>query len=77
MLERDTTSATQDRSTQHIEEQTIAAFEIAFDASFELDEHATITTWSTRAEKVFGWPQAEVLGRAHPRLPVSTPAPGS
>src|ERR1700722_7236425 len=39
-----------------------AIFEMAFDASFELDRNAHICAWNPRAEKLFGWSCADVIG---------------
>src|ERR1051326_5686055 len=63
MFEHDATSCRGNQSALYIEEQAIAALDMAFDASLEVDEHANITAWSARAEKVFGMSQTDVLGK--------------
>src|SRR5215471_16329445 len=44
--------------------------EPAFDASFELDSNAVITSWNSRAQKLFGWPADATIGQ-HVRMIVS------
>ena len=36
---------------------------MAFDSSFDVDEHTRITAWGVRAERVFGWLESDVLGK--------------
>jgi two-component system sensor histidine kinase/response regulator len=40
-----------------------AILEIAFDAVIEIDSQGVVTGWDSNAETVFGWTEAEVLGR--------------
>jgi two-component system sensor histidine kinase/response regulator len=47
-----------------------AVLEMAFDALIELDSKGLITAWTSRAEKLFGWSPADVLGQ-HLELIVS------
>jgi two-component system sensor histidine kinase/response regulator len=37
--------------------------ETSFDAFVEMDSNGKIIDWNVQAEKIFGWPRAEVLGR--------------
>jgi predicted signal transduction protein with EAL and GGDEF domain/HAMP domain-containing protein len=38
--------------------------ETALDAVVQMDTEGTITGWNARAEKIFGWPREEAIGRA-------------
>ena len=35
----------------------------ALDAGITIDARGRITTWNPQAERLFGWPEADVLGR--------------
>ena len=35
----------------------------ALDAFVQMDEGGTVSDWNSQAEKIFGWPQVEALGR--------------
>jgi PAS domain S-box-containing protein len=37
--------------------------ETALDAFVQMDENGAIRSWNTQAEKIFGWPRKEVLGK--------------
>jgi PAS domain S-box-containing protein len=45
---------------------TVAASPLALIA---LDAHGRVVLWSPAAERTFGWPESEVLGRLNPTLP--------
>ncbi len=46
------------------EERTRLIIETANDAFIEIDEKGLITDWNQQAEKIFGWPRSEVIGRS-------------
>ena len=35
----------------------------ALDAFVQMDESGTVTDWNSQAEKIFGWPRDEALGK--------------
>jgi PAS domain S-box-containing protein len=41
-----------------------AIFETALDAIISIDEDGLVTEWNRRAEEIFGWPRAEILGKS-------------
>jgi PAS domain S-box-containing protein len=46
------------------EARTRSVVDSALDAVISMDASGRITAWNTRAEAIFGWPAAEVLGRS-------------
>ncbi|MBI1221683.1 MAG: PAS domain-containing protein [Bacteroidetes bacterium] len=51
------------QKSKFILEQRNSILENIGDAFFSLDDHLTITYWNRQAEKLLGYPRAEVLGR--------------
>jgi diguanylate cyclase (GGDEF)-like protein/PAS domain S-box-containing protein len=51
----------QKSSEPRTQQQTI--LELAFDAVVETDPEGVVTGWDPRAEKIFGWTAAEIIGR--------------
>ncbi len=52
-----------DKTLKESEERTRSIIEAAQDAFVSMDVEGLITGWNRQAEKTFGWPRAEVLGR--------------
>ena len=63
MVEPDSRGESPHGAAREIEEHALAMLDMAFDSSFEVDEHARITAWGVRAERVFGWLESDVLGK--------------
>jgi PAS domain S-box-containing protein len=54
---------TAERALRLSEERHQLNFETALDGIIMIDSRGKITGWNTQAEKMFGWPRAEALGR--------------
>src|SRR5688572_3070020 len=54
---------TAERALRLSEERHQLNFETALDGIVMIDSRGRITGWNTQAEKMFGWPRAEALGR--------------
>ncbi len=52
-----------ERALRLSEERHQLNFESALDGMIMIDRQGLVTGWNTQAEKMFGWPRAEVLGR--------------
>ena len=52
-----------ERALRISEERHQLNFETALDGIIMIERHGRITGWNTQAEKMFGWPRAEALGR--------------
>jgi PAS domain S-box-containing protein len=63
MLERAAPNHHPIESEPDNEQRAIAVLEMAFDAALELDSNAIITKWNSRAEKLFGWGEHEIVGQ--------------
>jgi PAS domain S-box-containing protein len=46
------------------EREVRALLEYAFDAFVEIDANGSITDWSSRSEKLYGWQRSEVVGKS-------------
>jgi PAS domain S-box-containing protein len=55
------------RAQRQSEEQIQTIFRAAPDAVIVIDESGTILKWNSKAESIFGWQNAEVLGRSLPQ----------
>jgi PAS domain S-box-containing protein len=53
-----------EESLRATEERTRLIIETALDAVITIDSDGAITGWSPQAERTFGWPSADVLGRS-------------
>jgi PAS domain S-box-containing protein len=61
---RDMTEARRTQETLRESEQLARGIiETALDAFVQIDESASILDWNSQAEKIFGWPRSEALGR--------------
>jgi PAS domain S-box-containing protein len=66
---RDMTESRLARETLHESEQLARnIIETALDAFVQTDEGGRILNWNSRAEKIFGWPREEILGKDLPNL---------
>ena len=54
---------TAERALRLSEERHQLNFETALDAIVMIDARGKVTGWNTQAEKMFGWPRGDVLGR--------------
>ena len=54
---------TAERALRLSEERYQLNFETALDAIVMIDARGKVTGWNTQAEKLFGWPRGDVLGR--------------
>ena len=52
-----------ERALRLSEERHQLNFETALDGMIMIDSHGRVTGWNTQAEKMFGWPREEALGR--------------
>ncbi len=71
---------TAERALRLSEERHQLNFETALDAIVMIDARGMVTGWNTQAEKMFGWPRGEVLGRElagtdHSRAPPRRASP--
>jgi PAS domain S-box-containing protein len=53
-----------ERTLRRSEEAARQILEAAEDAFLAIDRHGTITGWNKRAEHMFGWSRAEIIGRS-------------
>jgi len=61
---RDMTESRRAQETLHESEQLARnIIETALDAFVQTDEAGTILNWNSQAEKIFGWPRDEILGK--------------
>jgi PAS domain S-box-containing protein len=66
---RDMTESRLAQETLHESEQLARnIIETALDAFVQTDESARILNWNSQAEKIFGWPREEILGKDLPSL---------
>jgi len=64
--ERRAAEASRDRAEAELrgsEAQLKAIIDAALDAVITMDDDGTVRSWSPQAERVFGWPAAEAIGR--------------
>src|SRR5690606_7050480 len=52
-----------ERALRISEERYQLNFETALDAIVMIDRHGIVAAWNNHAEKIFGWPRGEALGR--------------
>jgi len=66
---RDVTESRLVQETLHESEQLARnIIETALDAFVQTDEAGTILNWNSQAEKIFGWPRDDILGKDLPNL---------
>jgi PAS domain S-box-containing protein len=66
---RDMTESRLAQETLHESEQLARnIIETALDAFVQTDEAGTILNWNSQAEKIFGWPRDDILGKDLPHL---------